>query len=161
MTDGKDQTLETFSQAARLTTVQTKEGGDERAIFCSFRANSSKNTRASEYGLCPSCFVASSTNVECTKETIRSRETMQVLPLALTVAPCRCLSDRGCLTTGRFTAQVFWLVSYLANLVKRRIMIEPPGGGPSNSERRYDKGRRQWDQAERAVYVEGEGLKAF
>ncbi|PHH61746.1 hypothetical protein CDD81_7993 [Ophiocordyceps australis] len=51
---------------------------------------------------------------------------------------------------GGLSAQVFWLTSYPADLVKQRIMTDALGGRIGDGTRRY----RSWAQAARAVYCE-------
>lgn len=62
---------------------------------------------------------------------------------------------------GGLSAQVFWIVSYPADVVKQRIMTEPLGGGLGDGTPKYDKGRWRWGQAARAVYVEAGGWRGF
>lgn len=51
---------------------------------------------------------------------------------------------------GGLSAQVFWLTSYPADLVKQRIMADPLGGGLGDGQRRFHR----WRDAARAVYRE-------
>ncbi|KAI0015652.1 carrier protein YMC2 [Xylariomycetidae sp. FL0641] len=57
---------------------------------------------------------------------------------------------------GGLSAQVFWLTSYPADVVKQRIMTDPLGGALGDGTRRFTR----WSQAARAVYREG-GVKGY